>query len=151
MHKRYALHKVITAIVAAWFLLLFSCVAVPWYQARRPKGMPKNSIWIDAPHVPFGFYRGWWQGCWKDKDRTVTRCKLWGSGVGTVYVGEYVPCDAQPILEKELILEPRSEMWWTTSEKMSGLVPVVLLQDGRTLVPKDTLDVCAKLKVNPQP
>jgi len=28
------------------------------FLARRPKDMPLTSIWIDAPAVPFSFYRG---------------------------------------------------------------------------------------------
>ena len=145
MRRRYPLRNVITAIVVAWFLLFLSLfLAVPWYQARLPKDMPKNSVWIDAPHVPFGFYHGWWQGCWADGN-TVTKCKLWGSGVGTVYAGEYVACDAQPLEEKELVLEPRPEMQWISSKKMEGLLPVAVLHNGRKLVPKLAMDECAHL------
>jgi hypothetical protein len=146
MQRRFPLRKVITTIVAVWFLLFVSLfLAVPWYRTRLPKDMPKNSIWMDAPHVPFGFYHGWWQGCWAEGN-SVTKCKLWGgSEVGTVYAGEYVACDAHPVMETELVLEPRSEMSWIPSAKMERLLPVAILQNGRKLVPKLAADECAKL------
>jgi hypothetical protein len=82
MQERYPLHKVIIAISVIWLLLpLAFCVAVPWYQARRPVDMPNNSIWIDAPHIPFGFYHGWWQGCSKDNGSTATKCKPSGAAL----------------------------------------------------------------------
>lgn len=153
MRRRYPPHKVITAIVAAWLLIpLTFCLAVPWYQARLPKDMPKNSIWIDAPRVPLGFYHGWWQGCWAEMNGRTTQCKTWGPRVGTVYTGEYGACDGHPVSFAELSLDSRrSDMWWTSSARMNRLLPVAVLQNGRKLVPKDAPDACANLdKVNPQ-
>ena len=81
-------------------------VVRPAWQARRPLDMPRNSVWIDAPALPFSFYHGWWFGCWIDSDGRSNRCRLWGSGgLQTVYEGLYVSCDSKaPVQGNELQL-----------------------------------------------
>jgi hypothetical protein len=39
-----------------------------WLQTKvfpptRPRFMPLNSVWIDAPPLPISWHRGWWFGC----------------------------------------------------------------------------------------
>src|SRR5450755_4493337 len=107
-------------IVIALFLCVVVCVCFylisSWYQGRRPADMPRSSVWIEAPAVPFGLYHGWWMGCWFDSATGTDRCRLWGSGgTGKVYEGEYTPCAGHsPLLDDALILvAPQNsfDMW----------------------------------------
>jgi hypothetical protein len=115
------------------------------FQARRPKDMPLTSIWIDAPAVPFGFYHGWWQGCWVEPDGTANHCRLYGPGLHPpiVYEGRFMPCSGNtPIQPAELKLRtpPDSVDMWI----FPGFV--VLLQDGRMLVPVENMQDCPKIQ-----
>jgi|ERR1700674_3291122 hypothetical protein len=122
----------------------------PKWQARRPSDMPRNSVWIDAPAVPFGFYHGWWFGCWIDSDHKSNRCKLWGSGgLQTVYEGRYISCDeGSPVHADELQLtapKDSSEMWVGYSEG-NVFAPAAFLRDGKILVPIEAPRACEELR-----
>jgi hypothetical protein len=122
----------------------------PAWQARRPSDMPRNSIWIDAPAVPFSFYHGWWFGCWIDSDGGSNRCRLWGSGgLQTVYEGLYVSCDSKgPVQRDELQLSAPANsggMWVGTSER-SIFAPAAFLTNGKVLVPVEDLSDCEKFR-----
>lgn len=146
-------------IAAAWILLgtfvgipvllVIVSIGLSAFQARRPRDMPLTSIWIDAPAVPFGFYRGWWQGCWVEADQRANHCRLYGPGLPqpVVYEGRFMPCGQNsPVPANELKLRPpsnRESMW---------LFPrfVVFLQDGRVLVPVESLQACPKFVLGRQ-
>jgi hypothetical protein len=108
--------------------------------------MPANSIWIDAPAVPFGFYRGWWLGCSIDSDQRANKCVLYKSDLHPpiVYEGRYLPCDGKaPVPVDQLKLKPcrdGSNMW-----VFPGVI--VLLQDGRFMLPEENLAKCDELRV----
>ena len=122
----------------------------PAWQARRPSDMPRNSIWIDAPAVPFGFYHGWWFGCWIDSDGRSNRCRLWGSGgLQTVYEGLYVSCDSKaPVQGNELQLSaPADSMgMWVGNSEPSIFAPAAFLANGEVLVPVEALHNCEKVR-----
>jgi hypothetical protein len=130
-------------------LLAGFLIGRPAWQARRPSDMPANSIWIDAPAVPFGFYRGWWLGCWIDSDRTSNRCKLWGSGdLKVVYEGLYISCDDKsPVRADELQPSTQREVDWVGYSKGNIFAPAVYLQNGKVLVPSDAPSACEELQV----
>ncbi len=120
------------------------------FQARRPKDMPSSSIWIEAPAVPFGFYRGWWQGCWVEPDQKANHCRLYAPGLHppVVYEGRFMPCGQNspvPVNELKLRTPSDHESMWI----FSGFV--VFLRDGRILVPVDNLRDCQKFSHNPNP
>jgi hypothetical protein len=120
----------------------------PMWQARRPSDMPRNSVWIDAPALPFSFYHGWWFGCWIDADHKSNRCRLWGSGgLQTVYEGLYVSCDSKvPVQRDELQLSAPADsmgMWVGNSER-SIFAPAAFLANGKVLVPVEALSDCQK-------
>lgn len=131
------------AFVAVPILLIASCVGYSAFQARRPKDMP-NAIWIDAPAVPFGFYRGWWEGCWVESDQKANRCRLYARDLDppVVFEDRYMACNAtSPIPMSELKLRPPKDdedMWI-----FPGVV--VFLDDGRILVPVGNLRDCPKI------
>jgi hypothetical protein len=142
--------------ISAVWLLLAMFVGVPVllvtlsigyssYQARRPKDMPLSSIWINAPAVPFGYYRGWWQGCWVEMDQKANHCRLYRPGLHppVVYEGRFMPCGGDlPVPLVELKLTPPSE----SSEMWVFPGFVVQLKDGRILVPVENLKDCPKLQ-----
>ncbi len=130
--------------VAVPILVISSCVGYLALQARRPKDMP-NAIWIDAPPVPFGFYRGWWESCWLEPDQQANHCRLYAPGLPkpVVYEGRFMPCDASqpvPVSQLKLRAPKSSEQMWI----FPGFV--VLLQDDRILVPIDKVGDCAKIR-----
>lgn len=139
----------LTILVALPIVLMASCVGYSAFQARRPKDMP-NGIWIDAPAVPFGFYHGWWLGCWVDADQQSNRCRLYGPSFHppTVYEGRYLACEGKsPVPVKEMIIRPPREsmdMWLHPN----GVA--VVLQDGRLLVPAESYENCAKIRAGLQ-
>jgi len=121
-----------------------SCFAYTAFQARRPKDIP-NAIWINAPAVPFGYYHGWWEGCWMESDLRSNHCRLYGPGLNPaiVYEGRFMPCDGnQPVPMADLKLKPphdSSDMW-----VLPGFV--VFLENGRILVPIDKANECTNIR-----
>lgn len=123
-------------------------VARPAWQARRPSDMPRNSVWIESPALPFSFYRGWWFGCWIDSDGKSNRCRLWSAG-SAVYDGLYLSCDTKaPVLRDELQLSAPADsmgMWVGTSEG-STFAPAAFLTNGKVLVPVEDISDCEKFR-----
>jgi len=137
--------------VGVVLLLVGSSLAWKAYQARRPSDMPPTSIWIDAPFVPFGFYHGWWLGCWVNSAQLANRCRLYGPGLeqeAVVYEGDYIPCEGKsPVPANDLKLRPPRnsvDMW--TSDSKGKMAPAVRLQNGVILVPVGTIHQCAKVR-----
>lgn len=126
-------------------LMMGSCIAYTAFQARRPKDMP-NAIWIDAPAVPFGFYRGWWEDCWLEPDQRANHCRLYAGDLHppTVFEGRYLACDGEsPVPLSLLKIRPPSQsahMWL----RPDGVA--VILQNGRLLVPAERYADCATIR-----
>jgi hypothetical protein len=134
---------IIAVLVGVPILLMASCLGCSAFQARQPKDMP-NAIWIDAPAVPFGFYHGWWEGCWVESDQQTNRCRLYARNLHppVVFEGRYMPCDGKsPIQMTALKLRPpaSSESMWI----FPGFV--AFLDDGRILVPLENVSDCPKI------
>jgi hypothetical protein len=128
--------------------LLALLVGRPMWQARRPSDMPRNSVWIEAPALPFSFYHGWWFGCWIDSDGKSNRCKLSSAGT-TVYEGLYVSCDGKaPVQREELQLSapPDSMGMWVGTSERSIFAPAAFLKNGKVLVPIEDLSDCEKVR-----
>lgn len=137
---------ILTAMfVAVPILGMASCLGLKAFQARRPKDMPASSIWIDAPAVPFGFYHGWWEGCWIESDGQTNHCRLYGPELSPpiIFEGRFMPCGAlAPIPVSELKLKPpphSPDMW---------IFPgfIAFLEDGRILVPLENVGDCPKIR-----
>jgi len=140
--------RLLNLIAVGWVIVL---VAIPLgvmaYRARRPVDMAAaNTVWIDAPAVPFGFYHGWWLGCWVDQDQQSNRCRLYGPSLSppVVYEGRYIPCEGKsPVPVDQLKIKPLSDSvnMWLRPEGVA-----VVLQDGRLLVPAESHGDCAKIR-----
>lgn len=132
------------------FLLIGGCIGHLAWQARHPADMPSNSVWIDAPAVPFGFYRGWWLGCWIDSDGKSDKCELWGSGgLKTVYEGICISCDTKlpvPVQELHLRAPDESANMWVGDSEGTIFAPAAFLTNGKILVPIQIPASCQKFQ-----
>jgi hypothetical protein len=130
--------------------------ALLWWGGQpsaRPKDMPANSIWVDAPALPFSWHHGWWFGCWIDSDGHSNRCRLWGAGLQKpiVFEGQYVSCETHsPVAAEELRLKapPDSMQMWVgvATREISG--PAAFLENDKHLVPVESPHGCEELRDN---
>jgi hypothetical protein len=136
----------LAAIVCAiWF--------VSWWGGQpslRPRNMPRDSVWIHAPSLPFEWHHGWWFGCWIDADGRSNRCRLWGSGLDKpiVFEGQYISCKNQsPVSANELKLKvpPDSSAMWVGTSTTEIHAPAAFLQNGDYLVPVTSARGCEGL------
>jgi hypothetical protein len=139
------LAKISALIVGAIVFYIGASLAHERWQARRPADMPVDSVWIDAPAVPFAYYHGWWFGCWIDRDGKSNRCRLWGGGLKqpVVYEGLYVSCQTKkPVPLKELtLIPPKDSMYmWVGDNGISA--PIAFLTKGNFLTPVEVPDGC---------
>ncbi len=147
-HTLSVLVIVLVGIIAGIKLLF-------WWGAQpspRPKNMPLDSIWIDAPAVPFGWHRGWWFGCWIDSDGHSNRCRFFdGETPQVVYEGLYVSCDSgSPVPANELKIKAPVESMhmWVGLNQNGDIAPAAFLQNGEFLVPVRSPHGCEELKKN---
>src|SRR5579864_6748513 len=92
--------KVLFAIIAlvVAFPLFWFAGGVRWldtkvFPPRRPKDMPPNAVWIDAPALPISWQHGWWFGCETPLSGIANYCRLVMANGSEVYAGEYLSCE----------------------------------------------------------
>ncbi len=137
-------------IIALTGILLWIWGAQP---SSRPQSMPVNSIWIDAPNVPFGWHHGWWFGCGIGADGYSDYCLLWSAGQKNpiAFVGQYVSCQTHssvPADELKLKAPPDSAQMWVGVTSGEIIAPAAFLQNGDHLVPVDAPRGCEELQKN---
>jgi len=119
------------------------------FPPRRPRHMPKNSVWIDAPALPISWHHGWWFGCDISSSGTTNYCRLVGADGKQINAGEYLPCGrGSPIPESSMLLvppPPRSFGMWLADNRLSSLSPIGYLSDGDILLPAAAIDRCREL------
>lgn len=148
-------------VIAALFVALLIALSlfwvsggVTWLQTkvlppRRPKDMPLNSVWIDAPSLPISWHRGWWFGCEVTQSGAANYCRFVDGDGEQVYAGEYLPCGTKtplPVSTKELVPPPNNEAIWIADKRLNTLAPVGALRNGDLLLPVVVLDRCDKFK-----
>jgi len=119
------------------------------FPPRRPKDMPQNAVWIDAPALPISWHHGWWFGCDLSPSVAANHCRLVMANGEEVYVGEYLPCGSKvplPVSTKELVPPPRNVEMWIADKRLKTLAPVGALQNGDLLLPVVVIDRCDKFK-----
>jgi len=119
------------------------------FPPRRPKDMPQNAVWIDAPALPMSWNRGWWFGCDLSPSGTTNYCRLVTANGEEVYAGEYLPCGRKlpvPVSTMELLPPPHNVEMWIADKRLKTLAPVGALQNGDLLLPVAILDRCDKFK-----
>ena len=142
----HRLTYVIAAVFAFWIFggVYFLNKVIP---PRRPRFMPKDSVWIDAPPLPISWHHGWWFGCNMASSGTTDYCRLIrNADDGEVYGGEYLPCRTPAALPEDKIrlVPPKdsSEMWlfhW----RNEGVVG--FLADGDLLLPASMNNKCEEV------
>ncbi len=142
-------------VIAAPFLWMLG--GLQWldkkvFPAKRPKFMPVNSVWIDAPPLPISWHHGWWFGCGMSAARTANYCRLEMADGQQVYAGEYLPCSgASPLEEADLRLKPPpySVDMWLFKENNDGVIG--FLKNGDLLLPVQVREKCGEVKARLQP
>ena len=147
-------HRITYVFIAAVAFWLFGGLhwlnkAIP---PRRPKFMPTNSVWIDAPSLPISWHHGWWFGCDVASSGKANYCRLIRSDGEQIYAGEYLPCATHSVIAEANIhlLPPKdsSEMW-LFSEHDDGIIG--FLSGGDLLLPLSIKDKCGEVKARLQP
>jgi len=141
------LEKVAYALATIMALLILGLVGAYWWAGTvpsRPKAVAPNAVFLWAPHVGFpGPRRGWWLSCGESAGHD--DCKLSGVDGNTDYEGEFVPfSDKAPVPNEELKIDPGK----TSDNKVwigSALVPLVVLQNGKVLIPASKYEEGARL------
>jgi len=158
MSRRQLLSKfllgVLTIIISIPFFWLFG--GIRWldtqvFPPQRPKDMPENSVWIDAPALPISWHHGWWFGCDVSSSGTTNYCQLVDADGHTVSAGEYLPCGGKaplPALNMHLVPPPDSTGMWIADQRLDGLAPIGALRSGGILLPIAALDRCDKIRAD---
>ena len=122
------------------------------FPARRPRLMPMNSVWIDAPAVPISWHHGWWFGCGVSDIGSSNYCRLVKPNGELVYGNNYVSCrDHLPMAEKNmrLISPPNDVSMWLFGEGDDGVIG--FLADGSILLPVSMQGKCNQVKARLTP
>jgi hypothetical protein len=114
-------------VVALPFFWLFG--GIRWldtrvFPPRRPKNMPQNAIWIDAPALPISWHHGWWFGCSAPSSGTANQCRLVMPNGDEVYAGNYLPCGSKsvlPLSQIDLVPPPHSVGMWIADNRLTTL------------------------------
>ena len=117
------------------------------FPPRRPRFMPVNSVWIDAPPLPISWHHGWWFGCGLSSSGAANYCRLVRGDDEEVYGGEYLPCSSGTPIEDvsiRLIAPPDSVNMWLFGEKNDGVIG--FLADGDLLLPLSVREKCSQVK-----
>ncbi len=138
--------KVLAWIIGAIVLYIVAWYAYTAWRARLPSDMPANSIWIEAPALPFSYKNGWWFGCWIDRDGKSNRCRLLIAGADgpPVYEGIYVSCDTKsPVPANELqVIPPKDSFYMWVGNGHGVNAPAALLANGKVLTPIEVPQGC---------
>jgi hypothetical protein len=119
------------------------------FPPRRPRNMPKNAVWINAPALPISWHHGWWFGCDMSASGTANYCRLVMANGEDVYAGEYLPCGGKtplPASTIELAPPPANVEMWIADKRLTALAPIGFLRSGNFLLPVAALDRCDKFK-----
>ena len=122
------------------------------FPPRRPRLMPLNSVWIEAPSLPLSWHRGAWFGCGLSHSGTTNYCRLVGTDGQLVCDGEYLSCATHsPIAEKDIHLVPPRDSGevWVFTERSHCVVG--LLADGEVQLPATDMDRCEEPKTRLPP
>jgi|SRR4051812_37593251 hypothetical protein len=156
MNRRDLLIRLLVGLVVAvmalplfWMLGGIRWLDTQVFPPRRPKNMPQNAVWIDAPALPISWHHGWWFGCDTPSSSTANYCRLVMANGEEVYAGGYLPCDSRsplPMSKIDLVPPPEKVGMWIVDKRLTRLVPIGALRDGDLLLPVVVLDRCDELK-----
>ena len=135
-----------------WLMGGVGWLDVKVFPPRRPRFMPVNSVWIDAPSLPISWHHGWWFGCGLSTSGTANYCRLVGADGELAYGAEYLPCSSHSPIDEgriRLIPPPDGASMWLFGEGSNGVVG--FLADGNLLLPVSARDKCGQVKARLNP
>ena len=144
-----ALFALVVAFSLFWFAGGTRWLDTKVFPPRRPKDMPQNAVWIDAPALPISWHHGWWFGCDTPSSGTANFCRLVMANGIEVYAGDYLPCEDRspvPISKINLVPPPDRVGMWIADKRLKELAPIGALREGGLLLPVGVLDRCNELK-----
>jgi len=144
-----ALVTFVVAVPLFWFGGGIRWLETKVFPPQRPKNMPQNAIWIDAPALPISWHHGWWFGCDTPSSGRANYCRLVMTNGSDVYAGEYLPCEnGSPVAMSKIDLVPPPDQvgMWITDKRLKESAPIGALRKGDLLVPVAVLDRCDELK-----
>ena len=144
-----ALASLIVAFPLFWLAGGIGWLDTKVFPPRRPRNMPQNAVWIDAPGLPISWHHGWWFGCDLAPSGATNYCRLVMANGEEVYAGEYLPCanaTRLPVSTRDLVAPPHSGAIWIADKRLKTLAPVGVLRNGDLLLPLVVLDRCEKFK-----
>lgn len=143
------LGAILAALALFWLFGGISWLDTQVFPPRRPKNMPENAVWIDAPALPISWHHGWWFGCAMSSSGMANYCRLEMANGEEVYAGEYLPCDGKspvPARSMHLVKPPHDVEMWIVDKRLTTLAPIGFLRSGDFLLPLVVLDRCDKFK-----
>ncbi len=143
------LAALVVTLSLSWMTGGISWLDTNVFPPRRPKDMPQNAVWINAPALPISWHHGWWFGCDVTQSGEANYCRLVMANGQEVYAGKYLPCGSKtplPVSTKELVAPPHSSAIWIADKRLNTLAPVGALRNGDLLLPAAVLDRCEKFK-----
>jgi hypothetical protein len=144
-----ALAGLIVGFPLFWFAGGITWLDTKVFPPRRPRDMPQNSVWIDAPALPISWHHGWWFGCETTSSGTANYCRLVMANGTKVFEGEYLPCEGRlpiPMSKLNLVPPPDQVGMWIADNRLKDLAPIGALREGDLLLPVVALDRCDELK-----
>ena len=145
----FAFIALVLALPLFWFAGGIRWLDTKVFPPRRPKDMPPNAVWIDAPALPISWHHGWWFGCDTPLSGRANYCRLVMADGSEVYEGEYLPCEnGSPVAMSNIDLVPPPDQvgMWIADKRLKELAPIGALRKGDLLVPVAVLDRCDELK-----
>jgi hypothetical protein len=150
----------------AWASITAIIIAAPlfwveggcgWLQTKvfppsRPRFMPVNSVWIDAPSLPISWHRGWWFGCGLSSSRTANYCRMVEAVGPLVYGSEYLSCSSRSPIDEiniHLVPPPRGVGMWLFGEGSNGVAG--FLANGDVLLPVSAINKCGQVQTRMHP
>jgi hypothetical protein len=140
------------ALLIVFLPVFWLAGGIRWLEVKvfppiRPRIMPVNSVWIDAPSLPISWHRGWWFGCGLSNSGTANYCRLVQANGELVYGDEYLPCGTHSVTAEasiRLVPPPDDASMWLFEEGNNGVIG--FLVNGDLLLPVVAQDKCTRVK-----
>lgn len=139
--------KVLTSGVTIIGLIVVGIAGAYWWSnvpPKRPPGVSQSAVFLWAGHLGLPAAKhGTWIECWTDTTGGANKCKLTEMDGSVNYEGVFLPDTGKtPVPQSDLIIKSEQtsqsvDLWVRVGEHF---VPLVFLQNGTVLIPKDAHD-----------
>lgn len=138
------LGKALLVAVVIIGVIIVAIAGAYWWSnvpPKRPKDVSADAVFLWAGHLGLPAPKhGTWLECWTDAANEVNKCKLTEMDGRVTYEGSFLPDTgkgAVPPDDLKVLGEQTSQdiNLWVRSQ--GQLVPLIFLEDGTVLIPKD--------------